>query len=336
MAVPVKVVVTGAAGHVAYSLLYSIASGEVFGREQPVTLALTDVPPLLGVLDGVAMELQDCTFQLLQGVTVTDLQEVAFRDVDVAVLLGAVTSREGTDSSDTFRANVRMFRSQGQALDAYAKKTVKVLVVGSPANTNCLVAMTAAPSIPRENFSCLTRLGQNQAQAQLALRLGTGPGSIRNVIIWGSQSGTWYPDMELTSVTHGSLREGLRQALGDAQLLPGDANMHIQHQGRTLKGMARPSGAMAVASAICDHLRALWSGTQEGELVSMGVISNGNSYGVPEHLIYSFPVTVQEGSWQIVPGLRVSDVSQRWMAQSAQELLAERERALRALAKSHL
>ncbi|XP_078060999.1 malate dehydrogenase, cytoplasmic-like isoform X3 [Mustelus asterias] len=277
MAVPVKVVVTGAAGHVAYSLLYSIASGEVFGREQPVTLALTDVPPLLGVLDGVAMELQDCTFQLLQGVTVTDLQEVAFRDVDVAVLLGAVTSREGTDSSDTFRANVRMFRSQGQALDAYAKKTVKVLVVGSPANTNCLVAMTAAPSIPRENFSCLTRLGQNQAQAQ-----------------------------------------------------------HIQHQGRTLKGMARPSGAMAVASAICDHLRALWSGTQEGELVSMGVISNGNSYGVPEHLIYSFPVTVQEGSWQIVPGLRVSDVSQRWMAQSAQELLAERERALRALAKSHL
>ncbi|XP_041037847.1 malate dehydrogenase, cytoplasmic-like isoform X2 [Carcharodon carcharias] len=336
MAVPVKVLVTGAAGQIAYSLLYSIANGEVFGKEQPVALVLTDIPSRLAVLGGVAMELQDCALELLQGVTVTDCDEVAFRDLDVAVLVGAMPRGEGMASGDHLGANVRMFRSQGQALEAYAKKTVKVLVVGSPANTNCLVAMTSAPSIPRENFSCLTRLGQNQAQAKLGLTLGTGAGTVRNVIVWGNHSDTHYPDVDHASVTRGSRRVGLRQALGDARLLTGDSNMGIQHQGVILKGSGRLSSAMSITSAVCDHLQALCYGTQEGECVSMGVISNGNCYGIPEQLIYSFPVTVQNGRWQIVPGLSVSGATRHRMALSAQELLEEREGALRVLAKSNL
>ncbi|XP_048475553.1 malate dehydrogenase, cytoplasmic-like isoform X2 [Rhincodon typus] len=242
---------------------------------------------------------------------------------------------QGVENNDQFKYNVQILRSQGKALDTYAKKTVKVLVVGSSANTKCLVAMMSAPSIPPANFSCLTRLGQNRAQARLALALGTGSGAVRNVIVWGNPSGTQHPDIEHATVTCDSHPVRLQQA----ERLPGDSitvrhlsvEQAAQQRGETVMGCA-----MSVASAICDHLRALWSGTQEGELVSMGVLSNGNSYGVPEQLIYSFPVSVKDGNWQIVHGLRVSDDSWLMMAQSAQELLKERERAVRALARSNL
>uniref|UniRef100_UPI00398F133E malate dehydrogenase, cytoplasmic-like isoform X2 n=1 Tax=Pristiophorus japonicus TaxID=55135 RepID=UPI00398F133E len=336
MADPVKVLVTGAAGQIAYSLLYSIANGEVFGEEQPLALILMDVPSMLGALDGVAMELQDCTFDLLQEVMVTDREEVAFRNVDVAVLIGAVPRQEGLEKSGLLQANVRIFRSQGQALNAYAKKTVKILVVDSPAHTNCLVAMASAPSIPRENFSCLMRLDQNRAQSQLALKLGTDPGAVRNVIIWGDHSSTQYPDTLHATVTCGSRRVRLRQALGDDSWLAGDFMAAVQQRGASVIRARKLSPAMSAANAVCDHLRALWFGTQEGEWLSMGVLSDGNSYGVPEHLIYSFPVTIQNGRWQIVRGLSVSDFSRQRMALSARELLAERERALGMLAKSNL
>ncbi|XP_043538659.1 malate dehydrogenase, cytoplasmic-like [Chiloscyllium plagiosum] len=187
--------------------------------------------------------------------------------------------------------------------------------------------MTSAPSIPPENFSCLTRLGQNRAQARLALTLGTGAGTVRNVIVWGTPSGTQLPDIEHASVTGDSRPVGLQQALRGA-----DRPAFLQRK----ETVVRTGCTMSVVCAICDHLRALWSGTPEGELVSMGVISNGNSYGVPEQLIYSFPVTVKDGRWQIVAGLRVSEVCRLRMAQSAQELLEERKSALRALAWSNL
>ncbi|XP_072407039.1 malate dehydrogenase, cytoplasmic-like isoform X2 [Chiloscyllium punctatum] len=327
VALPLKVLVTRAAGPLAYSLLDRIANGEVFGNQQPVFLVLMDFPSMLAVLTGVAMELQDCAFVLLQGVTVTDRAEVAFMDVDVAILLGATPRAKDMEWDDQFKCNVRIFRSQGKALDTYAKKTVKVLVVGSPANTNCLIAMTSAPSIPPENFSCLTRLSQNRAQSRLALTLGVGAGTVRNVIVWGAPSGTQLPDIEHASVTCDSRPAGLHQALRGADRLA------FQQQRETA---VWTGCTMSVASAICDHLRALWSGTPEGELVSMGVISNGNTYGVPEQLIYSFPVTVKDGSWQIVAGLRVSEVCRLRMAQSAQQLLEERKSALRALARSNL
>uniref|UniRef100_UPI00398EF3F3 malate dehydrogenase, cytoplasmic-like isoform X4 n=1 Tax=Pristiophorus japonicus TaxID=55135 RepID=UPI00398EF3F3 len=295
MADPVKVLVTGAAGQIAYSLLYSIANGEVFGEEQPLALILMDVPSMLGALDGVAMELQDCTFDLLQEVMVTDREEVAFRNVDVAVLIGAVPRQEGLEKSGLLQANVRIFRSQGQALNAYAKKTVK-----------------------------------------LALKLGTDPGAVRNVIIWGDHSSTQYPDTLHATVTCGSRRVRLRQALGDDSWLAGDFMAAVQQRGASVIRARKLSPAMSAANAVCDHLRALWFGTQEGEWLSMGVLSDGNSYGVPEHLIYSFPVTIQNGRWQIVRGLSVSDFSRQRMALSARELLAERERALGMLAKSNL
>ncbi|XP_067877719.1 malate dehydrogenase, cytoplasmic-like isoform X2 [Heterodontus francisci] len=293
MADPLKVLVTGAAGQIAYTLLYSLANGEVFGKEQPVALVLMDIPSMMGVLGGVAMELQDCALELLQEVTVTDRDEVAFRDADVAVLVGAMPRVEGMESSNHLKANVRLFRSQGQALDTYAKKTVKVLVVGSPANTSCLIAMTSAPSIPRENFSCLTLLDQKRVQAQLALTLGTDAGAVRNVIIWGNHSATQYPDISHATVTRGSHIVGLRQVMGDNGWLGGDFISSIRERVAAVTRAGKLSGAMPVASAVCEHLRALWSGTQEGEWISMGVTSNRNCYGVPEQLIYSFPVTVQ-------------------------------------------
>ncbi|XP_072407045.1 malate dehydrogenase, cytoplasmic-like isoform X6 [Chiloscyllium punctatum] len=285
-ALPLKVLVTRAAGPLAYSLLDRIANGEVFGNQQPVFLVLMDFPSMLAVLTGVAMELQDCAFVLLQGVTVTDRAEVAFMDVDVAILLGATPRAKDMEWDDQFKCNVRIFRSQGKALDTYAKKTVK-----------------------------------------LALTLGVGAGTVRNVIVWGAPSGTQLPDIEHASVTCDSRPAGLHQALRGADRLA------FQQQRETA---VWTGCTMSVASAICDHLRALWSGTPEGELVSMGVISNGNTYGVPEQLIYSFPVTVKDGSWQIVAGLRVSEVCRLRMAQSAQQLLEERKSALRALARSNL
>ncbi|XP_059497418.1 malate dehydrogenase, cytoplasmic-like isoform X2 [Stegostoma tigrinum] len=329
MADPVKVLVTGASGPIAYSLLPRIASGEVFGRQQPVFLVLMDLPTMWGVLSGVAMELQDCAFELLQGVTVTDRDDVAFRDVDVAVLLGAMPKAQSVENNDQFKCSVQILRSQGKALDTYAKKTVKVLAVGSPANTNCLVAMMSAPSIPPANFSCLTRLDQNRAQARLALALGTGARAVRNVIVWGNSSGMLHPDFEHAMVTCDS--RPFRLPGGSVTVRHFLVGQAARQRGETMMGCA-----MSVVSAICDHLRALWSGTQEGELLSMGVLSNGNSYGVPEQLIYSFPVSVKDGNWQIVPGLRVSDDSRLRMAQSARELVKERERALRALVRSNL
>ncbi|XP_069749958.1 malate dehydrogenase, cytoplasmic-like isoform X5 [Narcine bancroftii] len=291
---PVKVVVTEAAGHIAYSLLYSLASGEAYGKEQPVALALLGSSSELDALTGVAMELQDCAFELLRGVAVTHQEEVGFREADVAVLLDPRPTWEAVRHDHLLTANARRFRSYGHALDAYAKKTVKVLVVGDLANTDCLVAMISAPSLPPENFTCLARLDQNRAQAQLTHRLGTDPGVISNVVVWGKCSGAPIADTQLATISCGSCKIPLR---------------HDQWLDRDLI---------------------------TGEWVSMGVTSDRNGYGVPEGLVYSFPVTVQNGHWQIVPDLSVSAFLRKQMEHSAEELLVERDTILGVLAKSHL
>ncbi|XP_072887357.1 malate dehydrogenase, cytoplasmic-like isoform X1 [Hemitrygon akajei] len=272
-AAPVKVSVTGAAGRAAYSLLYSIANGEVYGRQQPIVLALLDGPSMAEALAGLAMELQDCAFELLRGVTVTHREEVGFREADVALLLDSLPAQEGVQRADLLKANALRFRAHGRALDAYAKKTVKVLVVGDFANTNCLVSMISAPSIPPENFTCLAGLDQTQGAQQ------------REV-----------------------------------------AAVRARHLPR----------AASVAKAICDHLRVWWSGTKQGEWVSMGVVSSRNGYGVPDGLVLSFPVAVQDGRWQIIPGLHLSPLLRHRMALTAQELLTQRDMALMFLARSRL
>ncbi|XP_069749955.1 malate dehydrogenase, cytoplasmic-like isoform X2 [Narcine bancroftii] len=332
MADPVKVVVTEAAGHIAYSLLYSLASGEAYGKEQPVALALLGSSSELDALTGVAMELQDCAFELLRGVAVTHQEEVGFREADVAVLLDPRPTWEAVRHDHLLTANARRFRSYGHALDAYAKKTVKVLVVGDLANTDCLVAMISAPSLPPENFTCLARLDQNRAQAQLTHRLGTDPGVISNVVVWGKCSGAPIADTQLATISCGSCKIPLRHD----QWLDRDLITAVQHREASVVRSRKLSSAASVTKAICDHLRAWWLGTKEGEWVSMGVTSDRNGYGVPEGLVYSFPVTVQNGHWQIVPDLSVSAFLRKQMEHSAEELLVERDTILGVLAKSHL
>ncbi|KAF1394547.1 hypothetical protein PFLUV_G00001470 [Perca fluviatilis] len=280
---PIRVVVTGAAGQIAYSLLYSIAKGDVFGKDQPIILVLLDIPPMLPVLDGVVMELQDCALPLLREVIPTDKVEVGFKDLDAAILVGSMPRKEGMERKDLLKANVAIFKTQGAALDKYAKKTVKVLVVGNPANTNCLIASKSAPSIPKENFSCLT----------VAMRCGVSSDKVKNVIIWGNHSSTQYPDVHHAKVNlHGSETPAY-DAVKDETWLRGDFISTVQQRGAAVIKARKLSSAMSAAKAICDHMRDIWFGTKEGEFISMGVYAAGNSYGIPEDLIYSFPVEIK-------------------------------------------
>lgn len=328
MAEPIRVLVTGAAGQIAYSLLFSIAKGDVFGKEQPIILVLLDISPMMPVLEGVVMELQDCALPLLKEIVPTDKEEVAFKDLDVAILVGSMPRREGMERKDLLKANVAIFKSQGAALDKYAKKTVKVLVVGNPANTNCLVAAKSAPSIPKQNFSCLTRLDHNRARSQVAKRCEVPATQVKNVIIWGNHSSTQYPDVHHCVVNMSGSELPCFEAVKDDDWLKGDFISTVQQRGAAVIKARKLSSAMSAAKAICDHMRDLWSGTPQGEFTSMGVYSTGNSYGVPDDLVYSFPVQIKDLTWNIVDGLAINDFSRAKMEATAKELIEERDTAM--------
>lgn len=334
MGEPIRVLVTGAAGQIAYSLLYSIAKGDVFGKEQPLVLVLLDITPMMTVLEGVVMELQDCALPLLREVIPTDKEEVAFKDLDIAILVGSMPRREGMERKDLLKANVKIFKSQGAALDKYAKKTVKVVVVGNPANTNCLIASKSAPSIPKENFSCLTRLDHNRAKSQIALKLGVTSNDVKNVIIWGNHSSTQYPDVNHAKVNVKGKEVGVYEAIKDDSWLKGDFILTVQQRGAAVIKARKLSSAMSAAKAICDHVRDIWFGTPAGEFVSMGVISDGNSYGVPEDLLYSFPVVIKDKTWKFVEGLPINDFSREKMDLTAKELTEEKETAVEFLSSA--
>ncbi|KAL7991340.1 hypothetical protein Chor_015596 [Crotalus horridus] len=322
MSEPIRVLVTGAAGQIAYSLLYSIAKGDVFGTEQPLILVLLDITPMMTVLDGVLMELQDCALPLLREVIATDKEDVAFKDLDVAILVGSMPRKEGMERKDLLKANVKIFKSQGKALDKYAKKTVKVIVVGNPANTNCLVASKSAPTIPKENFSCLTRLDHNRAKSQIALKVDVTAKDVKNVIIWGNHSSTQYPDVNHAKVKIQGKYTGVYEAT-------------VQQRGAAVIKARKLSSAMSAAKAVCDHVRDIWFGTPEDEFVSMGVISDGNSYGVPDDLIYSFPVVLsKDKTWKFVEGLPINDFSREKMDLTAKELVDEKETAVEFLSSA--
>ncbi|KAM5165460.1 malate dehydrogenase, cytoplasmic [Mantella aurantiaca] len=323
----IRVLVTGAAGQIAYSLLYGIAKGDVFGKEQPLVLILLDITPMMGVLGGVVMELQDCALPLLKDVIATDKEEEAFKDLDVAVLVGSMPRREGMERKDLLKANVKIFKSQGAALDKFAKKTVKVIVVGNPANTNCLTAMKSAPSIPKENFSCLTRLDHNRAKAQIANRLKVANDDVKNVIIWGNHSSTQYPDASHAVVKLQGKEVSVFEAVKDDSWLKGEFISTVQQRGAAVIAARKLSSAMSAAKAICDHIRDIWFGTPEGQYVSMGVVSDGNCYGVPGELMYSFPVVIKDKSWKIVEGLKIDDFSRGKMDLTAKELQEEKDTA---------
>ncbi|KAG8443938.1 hypothetical protein GDO86_009217 [Hymenochirus boettgeri] len=324
---PVRVLVTGAAGQIAYSLLFNIAKGDVFGKDQPLVLVLLDITPMMTVLEGVVMELQDCALPILKEVIATDKEDVAFKDLDVAILVGSMPRRDGMERKDLLKANVKIFKSQGAALDKYSKKSVKVIVVGNPANTNCLTALKSAPSIPKENFSCLTRLDHNRAKAQIALRLNVSSDDVKNVIIWGNHSSTQYPDAAHASVNLQGKEISVFEAVKDDSWLKGDFICTVQQRGAAVIKARKLSSAMSAAKAICDHVRDIWFGTPEGQFVSMGVISDGNPYGIAKDLLYSFPVTIQNKNWKIVEGLSINDFSREKMETTAKELSEEKETA---------
>ncbi|KJE91236.1 cytosolic malate dehydrogenase A [Capsaspora owczarzaki ATCC 30864] len=323
---PKVVCVTGAAGQIAYSLLFNIARGDIYGPNQRVILHLLDIAPMMEALQGVVMELQDCSLPLLAGVEATSDPKVAFNNADAAILVGAMPRKEGMERKDLLRANAKIFKEQGDALNTVAKPSVKILVVGNPANTNALITLLHATSLPKENFSALTRLDHNRAIAQVALRVGVSVEKVRNVIIWGNHSSTQYPDVNHGEVEVGGQRKKIKDVIADEAWLHGDFIKTVQSRGGAIIKARKLSSAMSAAKAIVDHMHDWIQGTPEGEFVSMGVHSTG-VYGIPAGLIYSFPVTCKNGTYTIVEGLPIDVFSRTKMTETADELVSEREDA---------
>ena len=321
----VKVAVTGAAGQIGYSLLFRIASGAMLGPDTPVELSLLEITPALGAAEGVAMELDDCAFPLLQGIDISDDATTAFDGVSVALLVGSRPRTKGMERGDLLAANGAIFTAQGRALAASAADDLKVLVVGNPANTNALIAMSNADGVPRERFTAMTRLDHNRALAQLASRTRTPVTELAHLAIWGNHSATQYPD-----ITHATVGGRPATAVIDDQAWVTDHFIPtVQKRGAAIIEARGSSSAASAASAASDHVRDWVHGTAPGAWVSMAVPSDG-SYGVPEGLVSSFPVTCSGGAYEIVPGLAVDDFSRARIDASVAELGEERD-AVRAL-----
>lgn len=272
------------------------------------------------------MELADCALPLLKEVVPTSDPNVAFKDVSAAFLVGAMPRKENMERKDLLSANVKIFKVQGEALNAYAKKDVKVLVVGNPANTNALICSHYAPSIPRENFTAMTRLDQNRAQAHIAAKLGVAVECVKNVIIWGNHSATQFPDVKHATVQTSSGEKSVYDAIDTINYLQTDFITTIQKRGAAVIAARKMSSAMSAAKAATDHMHDWWNGTEAGKWVSMGVVSDG-SYGVPKDIVFSFPVTIENKQWKIVQGLSVNDFAKSKFDVTAKELLEEKEEA---------
>ncbi|GAA5436310.1 malate dehydrogenase [Deinococcus sp. A31D244] len=316
---PVRVAVTGAAGQIGYSLLFRIASGDMLGKDQPVILQLLEITPALKALNGVVMELRDCAFPLLADIVTSDDPMVAFKDVDYALLVGAMPRKAGMERGDLLGANGGIFKPQGEALNAVASRDVKVLVVGNPANTNALIAQQNAPDLNAGQFTAMVRLDHNRAISQLAEKTGKPVSSIKNLTIWGNHSSTQYPDLSQTTVDG---QPALDQV--DRDWYENSYISTVAKRGAAIIEARGLSSAASAASAAIDHMRDWALGTPEGEWVSMGIPSDG-SYGIPEGLIYGFPVKCSGGKYEIVQGLPVSDFSRGKMDATAQELSEERD-----------
>jgi malate dehydrogenase len=320
MTSPVRVAVTGAAGQIGYSLLFRIASGTMLGPDTPVSLQLLEITPALGALEGVRMELDDCAFPLLDSITCTDDADVAFGDVDVAILVGSMPRKAGMERADLLSANGGIFKPQGQALSRSAKRDVKVLVVGNPANTNALIAMSNAADLDNNRFTAMTRLDHNRAISQLAARLDASVNDITKMTIWGNHSTTQYPDLFHCEVGGKNAYE----AVGDHAWYDGTYIPTVAKRGAAIIEARGSSSAASAASAAVDHIRDWTLGTPDGDWVSMSVPSDG-SYGVPEGLISSFPCVCRNGNYEIVQGLDIDDYSRSKIDATAAELVEERD-----------
>ncbi|MGZ4543003.1 MAG: malate dehydrogenase [Mycobacteriaceae bacterium] len=317
---PVKVAVTGAAGQIGYSLLFRIASGALLGPDTPIALSLLEITPALGAAEGVAMELADCAFPLLSSIAISDDAEVAFEGVSIALLVGSRPRTKGMERSELLAANGAIFTVQGKALNNKAADDLKVLVVGNPANTNALIAMNNAPDVPRERFSAMTRLDHNRAIAQLANRTQSPVQEIKTMTIWGNHSTTQYPDIFHATVGGRSAVD----VVDDLQWMTDNFIPTVQKRGAAILDARGSSSAASAASAAIDHVHDWVAGTPEGDWVSMAVPSDG-SYGVPDGLISSFPVTTSGGTYTIVQGLEIDEYSRGRIDTSVAELASERD-----------
>jgi len=317
---PVRVAVTGAAGQIGYSLVFRVASGQLLGPDQPVVLQLLEIPPAMGALEGVAMELDDCAFGLLSGIELTDRPETALDGVGVALLVGSRPRTKGMERKDLLEANGAIFTGQGQALNDRAADDLRVLVVGNPANTNCLIAMANAPDVPAERFSAMTRLDHNRALTQVAARAGVSVNDVSRMTIWGNHSATQYPDLFRCRVGARSAAE----VIGDQTWLEDTFIPTVQQRGAAIIEARGASSAASAANAAIDHISDWLSGTPEGNWVSMAVRSDGR-YGVDQGLISSFPVTCNDGDWSIVPDLEIDEFSRARIDASVDELVIERD-----------
>jgi malate dehydrogenase len=316
---PIKVAVTGAAGQIGYSLLFRIASGSMFGPEQPVHLSLIEIPPALGALEGVVMELQDCAFPLLKGITpTTDLDE-GFRDVNWALLVGSIPRKAGMERGDLLGINGKIFIGQGKAIEKNAASDVRVLVVGNPCNTNCLIAMNNAKSVPNDRWFAMTRLDENRAKAQLAQKAGVDVTEVSNMTIWGNHSSTQYPDFYNAQINE----RNADKVINDEGWLKETFIPAVQQRGAAIIKARGSSSAASAANAVVDTVRSLTRDTREGDWHSVAVCSDG-SYDVERDLISSFPIRAEGGQWEIVQDVPINDFSRSRIDASVAELKEEK------------
>ncbi len=316
---PIKVAVTGAAGQIGYSLLFRIASGSMFGPEQPIHLSLIEIPPALGALEGVVMELHDCAFPLLKGITPTADLDQGFRDVNWALLVGSIPRKAGMERVDLLGINGKIFIGQGKAIEENAASDVRVLVVGNPCNTNCLIAMNNAKSVPRDRWFAMTRLDENRAKAQLAQKAGVDVTDVSNMTIWGNHSSTQYPDFYNAKIKG----KNADQVIGEEAWLKEAFIPAVQQRGAAIIKARGSSSAASAANAVVDTVRSLTTDTKEGDWHSVAVCSDG-SYNLEKDLISSFPIRANGGKWEIVQDVPINDFSRSRIDASVAELKEEK------------
>ena len=319
---PIRVAVTGAAGNIGYALVFRIANGDLFGPDQPVILQLLEIPPAMDALEGVAMELRDGAFPLLADMVLSDDANVAFDGANWALLVGAKPRGKGMERADLLEANAPIFAAQGAALNEHVAADIRVVVVGNPANTNCLIAAHHAPDIPRERFTAMTRLDHNRAISQLAAKADSPVTAIKKVSIWGNHSSTQYPDAYHAEIAGRPAPAVLNDEWIKETFIP-----TVQQRGSAIIEARGQSSAASAANALINHVQSWYSGTPEDDWVSMAIPSTG-AYGSPEGVIFSYPVTIEDGEYRVVEGLELSDFDRERIAITSEELVHERETAL--------
>ena len=319
MKTPVHIAVTGAAGQISYSLLFRLISGELLGEGQPIVLRLLEIPQAVGAVEGVAMELADCAAPLLHGIVATSDPETAFENADYAFLVGAQPRGPGMERKDLLHTNANIFSVQGKALNIAAKRGVKVLIVGNPANTNTLIALSNAPDLPPENFAAMTRLDHNRAVGLLAAKAGCTPHEVAKVTIWGNHSTTQYPDLGQATVRGKPALEAVEREWYEKEFIGA-----VQNRGAEIIKARGKSSAASAANAALDHMRTWVHGTPDGDWTSMAVVSDG-SYGVQPGLVFSYPVEVRDGAWKVVQGLELDEFSREKIKLTEAELAGERD-----------